>query len=268
MKRQKWFWPIAPFVRSLKPHSAPDRGLLSALPILQLSNDVAFVDFIHMDAINDYDYVLTIVDGLTRFVKFLPCKSTISAENNLKNLLQEWIQHFGKPKEILSEYDVRFVQEKGFYQSSFRALGVEVYFGIPRHPQSNWVCERMNRAFIQTLRAMSMEMKTFEWPKLCPLVIWVINSQVPKQTGYSPSGLFLGRPACQFHVLPEHGAHPSVQNRLESQMLMQEQAIKRFEHSRNQSLMRRDKRRVQSSYKVKDFVLIHKTRWPQRGCSR
>jgi hypothetical protein len=47
-------------------------------------------------------------------------------------------------------------------------------------------------------------------------------------------------------------------------MLMQEQAIKRLEHLRNQSLMRRNKRRVQSSYKVNDFVLIHKTRWPQR----
>ena len=253
-----------PICLKSKPNSAPDRGLLSALPIPQLSNDMVFVDFIHMDAINNYDYVLTIVDGLTRFVKFVPCKSTISGENTLKIILQEWIQNFGKPKEILSDNDVRFVQEKGFYQSSFRALGVEVHFGIPRHPQSNGLCERMNRSFIQNLRAMSMEMKTLEWPKLCPLVSWVINSQVSTQTGYSPSELFLGRPAWQFHVLPEPGANPLVQNWLESQMLMQEQAIKRLEHLRNQSLMRRNKRRVQSSYKVNDFVPIHKIRWPQR----
>ena len=59
-----------------KPNTAQDRGLVGTLPIPQLSNDMIFVDFVQMDPYNNFDYVLTIVDGLTRFVKFVPCTKT------------------------------------------------------------------------------------------------------------------------------------------------------------------------------------------------
>ena len=41
---------------------------LAALPIPQLSNDILYIDFVSMDEFNNQDYVLAIVDGLTRFV--------------------------------------------------------------------------------------------------------------------------------------------------------------------------------------------------------
>ena len=90
--------------------------------------------FSKMDEVNNFNYVLTIVDGLTRFVKFCPCKNTITGEGTLKVILTEWIQNSGKPQQILSDIDVRFAQQKGFYQSGFKALGVDINFGLPRHP--------------------------------------------------------------------------------------------------------------------------------------
>ena len=193
-----------------KPNSAPDRGLVASLPIPQLANDILYVDFVQMDPFNNLDYVLTIVDALTRFVKFLPCTKTISGESTMKLILQEWIQHYGKPMEIMSDNDIRFSQEKGFYQKAFSALGVKVNFCVPRHPQSNGLCERINRSFIQNMRVLSMELKTNNWPKLIPLVNFIMNSQITMTTGFSPHELFLGRPSWKFETQPEPGCGPLV----------------------------------------------------------
>ena len=246
-----------------KPNNAPERGLIGALPIPQVSNDIIFVDFIKMDDVNNFNYVLTIVDGLTRFVKFCPCKNTITGEGTLKVILTEWIQNFGKPQQILSDNDVRFAQQKGFYQSGFKALGVDINFGLLRHPQSNGLCERVNRPFLQNVRALSLEMNTMEWPKLCPLVSWIMNSQISSNTGYSPSELFLGKPSWKFQTFPEPATNPLVKNWLEEQMMLQEIAIKRLEKLRESGLKKRNKGRSKSSYQKNDYVLVHKDRWPQ-----
>ena len=247
-----------------KPNTAIDRGLVGNLPIPQLANDVIFVDFFQMDNFNNFDYVLTIVDGLTRFVKFVPCTKNITGEATLKLILREWIQNFGKPKEIFSDNDVRFAQEKGFYQSAFKMLGIDVHFSIPRHPQSNGLCERMNRSFLQNARALSMDLKTMDWPKLCPMVSWLLNSQVSGQTGYTPSELFLGRPSWKFSVMPEPCTNPCVKSWLEDQMSMQEEVCKRLEMMRDATNKRANKGRTRSSYSINDYVLIHKSRWPQK----
>ena len=251
-----------------KPNTQLDRGLVASLPIPQLSNDILYVDFIAMDAFNYHDYVLTIVDALTRFVMFIPCTKNISGEGTLKTILKEWISHFGKPREILSDNDVRFSQEKGFYQSAFKALGIDVHFGIPRHPQSNGLCERINRSFLQNCRAMSIDCKTMDWPKLCPFVAWTMNSQISSSTGFSPSELFLGRPSWKFTKVPEPCSNPTVESWLEDQLILQESASKRLAHLREVSLRRNNKGRTRSHYKIGEYVLVHKNRWPQKKISK
>ena len=146
-----------------KPNTAKDRGLVGALPIPQLSNDILYHDFVAMDEFNNQDYVLAIVDGPTRFVQYIPCHKSITGEKTLKLILKEWIQKFDKPTEPLSDNDVRFQQEKGFYQSAFRSLGIDVPFSIPRHPGSNGLCVRENRSLIQNMRCLALELKTKEW---------------------------------------------------------------------------------------------------------
>ena len=247
-----------------KPNTQTDRGLVAALPIPQLVNDILFVDFIAMDPFNFHDYVLTIVDSLSRFVMFIPCTKNITGEGTLKLIFKEWISHFGKPREILSDNDVRFSQEKGFYQSAFKAIGVHVHFGVPRHPQSNGLCERVNRSFLQNCRALSLDYKTMDWPKLCPMVAWIMNSQLSSSTGFSPCELFLGRPSWKFTKVPEPCSNPTVDTWLQDQLLLQESASKRLAHIRAVALNRRNKGRVRSHFKVGEYVLVHKSRWPQK----
>jgi hypothetical protein len=72
-----------------KPNNQGDRGLISCLPIPQMSNELLYIYSISMDQFNGIDYVLTIVDALSRFVRFIPCKKNITGEGTLKLILQE-----------------------------------------------------------------------------------------------------------------------------------------------------------------------------------
>ena len=164
----------------------------------------------------------------------------------------------------MSDNDVRFSREQSFYQKVFRSLGIEVKFSVPRHPQSNGLCERTNRAFLQNRRAMTMEMRSMDWPKLTPVVTWLMNSQISPRTGYSPMELFLGRPSWKMELLPEPDLTPSMQTFLKDHLEMQERAEQRLKTLRESIHQRRNKGRVQPQFSVGDYVLIHHSRWPQR----
>ena len=80
-----------------KPSSQVDRGTISHLPIPQIANDTIYVEFISMDPCQTehgptFNYVLTIVDSLTRFVQFVPCCKSITGEETLKVILNNWIR--------------------------------------------------------------------------------------------------------------------------------------------------------------------------------
>ena len=138
-------------------------------------------------------------------------------------------------------------------------MGVSIHFSIPRRPQSNGLCERVNGIFLENLRAMSHECETIDWPKLIPYVNWLMNSQKSNRTGFSPSELFLGRPSWKFTLVPEMTANPNVQSFLADQMKMQEKASKLLSHFRHVSNLHSNKGRTCSSYHPHDFVLVHKS---------
>jgi hypothetical protein len=246
------------------PSTEGDRGLLGCLPIPPLCNDTIFLDFVALDEYNSMDYVLGIVDGLSRFCLYLPCQKEITGEKVLKLVLKEWIQNFGRPNEILSDNDIRFKSSTGFYQEAMKMLGIKVSFSIPRRPQSNGLMERENRSFVQTLRCLVHETGEKNWPKLLPMVNFVMNSQISGSTGVSPSELFQGRSPWKFESVGEPCENPSVENWLMEQLLLQEKACVRLKHLRSLAMKRKNKVRTVAKYEVGQFVLVHKSRWPQR----
>ena len=204
-----------------KPNRVTDRGEVSSLPIPLICNDILYIDFVQLDMYNNMDYVLTVVDSLSHFAQFFPCQKGITGEGVLKLLLERWISIFGKPNAIHSDNDVRFKSEKSFLQSAFRALGVQTHFSIPRHPRSNGLCENVNKAFLQNLRALSLTCKTNNWPQLVPYCTFLMNSQISPQVGISPHELFLGRPSFCLELVPEPNLNPEVQTWLTKQLLVQ-----------------------------------------------
>ena len=105
-----------------KPNTQADRGLVGALPIPSMVNDVLYVDFTSMDEYAGHDYVMTIIDGLSRFAQCVPCRKKLDGEGALHIIWQHWIQRYGKPREIFSDNDVHFSSRMGFWQSVLNIL--------------------------------------------------------------------------------------------------------------------------------------------------
>ena len=101
-------------------------------------------------------------------------------------------------------------------------------------------------------------------PPLVPLLTYVMNSQVSKKTGFSPSELFLGRPSFKFDFIPDPEISPSVKDWMETQILAQEKACHLLEKKRASSLRRQNKTRKVHQYIVNDYVLVHKNRFSQQ----
>ena len=141
----------------------------------QLVNETLYVDFIQVDEYQNFDYVMTIVDGLSRFVRFFPCKKSITGEKAFRLLFEQWIQVYGKPNEVVSDNDVRFTSQTGFWRSCLDALNLKVTFVQPRHPQSNGLCERTNRKFLQNARVLMAQQKSKDWLRLVPFITWIAN---------------------------------------------------------------------------------------------
>ena len=172
--------------------------------------------------------------------------------------------HYDRPRTIMSDKDVRFSQQEGFYQKVFRSFGINVKFSVPRHQQSNGLCERTNCAFLQNLRALTLERKSMDWPKLTPIVSWLMNSQVNPKTSYTPSELFLGRPSWKGEIIPEPESTPTVANFLETQMQIQEAVMKRLQKLRATSNKNLNRGRSNATFFVDDYVLVSRYRWPQK----
>ena len=247
-----------------KPSTQNDRGLLGCLPIPPLCNDIIYLDFVALDEFNNFDYALGIVDGLSRFCLYLPCHKEITGEKVLRMIMKEWVEKFGRPNEVLSDNDVRFKSSIGFYQEAMKMLGIKVSFSLPRHPSSNGLMERENRSFVQTLRCLVQETGTKDWPKLLPYINFVLNSQISSVTGMSPSELFHGRLPWKFQSVSEPCDNPSVESWLMEQLFLQEKACLRLKHLRSLALQRKNRVRKPATYKIGEFVLVHKSRWPQR----
>ena len=137
-----------------KPNSVEDRGIIGSLPIPQLVNEIVYVDFIQVDEYNNFDYLFVMVDGLSRFTRIFPCRKKIDGEHVLKMVFENWIQVYGRMKEVYSDNDIRFVSESGWWQSVFRAMNIKVSFATPRRPQANSICERANRSILQNMRCL------------------------------------------------------------------------------------------------------------------
>ena len=247
-----------------KPNRSTDRGEISSLSIPQICNDLVYIDFIQMDPYNNFDYILTIVDALSRFVQFIPCQKGITGEGTLKLILERWISVFGKPNTIHSDNDVRFKNPKGFYQSIFRALSVDVHFSIPRHPASNGLCENVNKSFLQNMRSLSLSLKTNNWPQLVAYCTWLMNSQISPLTNQCPSEMFLGKPAWKTELISEPNTNPSTQEWIMQQILSQEKASQRLQKLRESTLKYANRKRVPSTFQENDYVLVNNRRWPQK----
>jgi hypothetical protein len=134
--------------------------------------------------------VLTIVDRLTKFVRFIPTTKGAGADPIASLVRKEWFRTFGLPRSIVSDRDRRFLSK--FWRALFSALGTDLKFSTAFHPQTDGQSERANRTLEEYLRHF-VSPRQDDWDDWLDLAEYAINDSVNPATGYSPFFLCFGQ---------------------------------------------------------------------------
>ncbi|XP_068246894.1 uncharacterized protein [Palaemon carinicauda] len=130
------------------------------------------------------EYVLTIIDRLTRYPEAIPLKSQ-KARVIAKHLIN-YFSRFGLPKTIQSDRGTNFLSKLLLQQ--FKNFGIEHKPSTPYHPESQGIVER----FHQTLKAMIRKMcneKVGLWEEYLPYLLFAVRSIPNESTNFAPFNL-------------------------------------------------------------------------------
>ncbi|GBG62156.1 hypothetical protein CBR_g29355 [Chara braunii] len=100
----------------------------------------------------DVDGILTVVDRLTKFTMFLPCRDHAKAPELVEVLYAGWIRTKGYPKEIVCDRDTWFMSD--FWLALIKRWGSSLKPNSARHPQTNGQTERAHQTTQVLLRTL------------------------------------------------------------------------------------------------------------------
>ena len=180
-----------------KQSDSRDQGLVSSLPIPYYANSLLYVDFIHgLPKFGGYDSCLVVTCGPTRFTCAFPCNKKITGDQTVKMLVDQWFEHYGAPKEVYSDQDVRIRSDTRWYRRVLDAPNVHVCTGVPYTHTSHPLCDRQNRVLEQNLRILMKQVRTKDWVRLLLWAVLTMNSQGSSSTGYIPQCTVLWGASC------------------------------------------------------------------------
>ena len=129
------------------------------------------------------DAIYVCVDRLTKMARFIPTKTTITAEGTARLFYQHVWKHHGLPTDIVSDRGPQFVAK--FTCQLLKCLGVEGNRSTTFHPQSDGQMERVNQTLEQYLR-IYCDYHQDDWAQLLPLAEFVYNNTQNSSTRVSP----------------------------------------------------------------------------------
>ena len=103
------------------------------------------------------DIIITIVDGLTKYVKFISCRTDMDAKQLAYIQAKEVYTDHGVPKKIVSDRDKLFIAK--FIEGINKALGTEGAKLTAFYLQTDGQTERINQTLKQYLRIYASENK-------------------------------------------------------------------------------------------------------------
>jgi hypothetical protein len=151
---------------------------------------------------NGYDAILVVIDRLTKYVHYLPCKTNDTTEKLAQLFFERVLVHWGIPEDIVSDRDNRF-SCGNFIKQVWSLFGVHQSPSTSYHPQSDGQTERMNRVFHEYIRAYIAETHT-NWDTHIYTAQFAVNNSISEATGCTPSFLTFG-----FHPRTPHSAQLS-----------------------------------------------------------
>ncbi|GBG92584.1 hypothetical protein CBR_g56097 [Chara braunii] len=137
------------------------------------------------------DGILTVVDRLTKYAMFLPCRYHAKAPELAEVLYTGWIRSKGYPKEIVCARDTRFLSD--FWVALVKRWGSSLKPSSAHHPQTDGQTERAHQTAQVLLRTL-IRPDQFDWVERLPDVELAYNSSIHPAIGMSPFEFEHGSP--------------------------------------------------------------------------
>ncbi|GBG83543.1 hypothetical protein CBR_g37259 [Chara braunii] len=137
------------------------------------------------------DGILPVVDRLTKFAMFSPCRYHAKALELAEVLYAGWIRTKGYPKEIVWDRDTRFMSD--FWLALIKRWGSSLKPNSARHPQTDGQTERVHQTAQVLLRTL-IRPDQKDWVEQLPDVELAYNSFIHPTIGVSPFEFEHGSP--------------------------------------------------------------------------
>ncbi|GBG84464.1 hypothetical protein CBR_g38748 [Chara braunii] len=136
-----------------------------------------------------HDGILTVVDRLSKYARFLPCKYYSTAPELARLLHTGWICGHGVPEDIVSDRDTRFMST--FWTSLMQESGTTMKPSSARHPQTDEQMEQAHQTAQMMLRTL-IRPDQKDWVDRLPDIEFGYNTSVHPAIGVTPFGLHHG----------------------------------------------------------------------------
>ena len=156
---------------------------------------------------NSYNFILIIIDQLTKMVHYKPVKVIIDTPGLAKVIIDMVIQYHDLPNSIVTDKSSVFTSK--FWSLLCYFLGVKRRLSTTFHPQTNGQTERQNSLIEAYLRAF-VNLKQNDWARLLPMEEFTYNNTRNANTGHMPFEL-----NCGYHprVLYKEDVDPRFQSK-------------------------------------------------------
>lgn len=206
-----------------------------------------------------YNYILTVVDGFTKFVWIFPVK-TVTAKESIEKM--EMLQQtFGNPNRIISDRGTAFTSKE--FEEYCDREGIQhtkITTGVPR---GNGQVERIHRTIISVLTKMTIEEPT-HWYKHTSKLQRALNSTFQRSIGTTPFELLTGVKMRQkedlqlIQMVENEYVSTFMAEREEARNRAKEQILKVQEENKRGY---NNKRKSGTEYKIGDLVAIKRTQF-------
>jgi transposase InsO family protein len=157
----------------LRPLAAPDRAW----------KDIS-MDFItHLPESHGYDAILVVVDRLTKFRHYIPCKGTCDAEEAARLFRDHIWRYHGLPETIVSDRGTQFIS--AFWTHLNKILRTRSLLSTAHQPQTDGQTERINSILEQYLRAYISYLQD-DWAEWLATAEFAGNCTRSETTNLSP----------------------------------------------------------------------------------
>lgn len=245
---------------------------MPALPLRMLTPPKRPFGRIHIDYLSvkttpshNFDAILTVVDGFSKFAIFVPARKTDSALIVARLLILEVFAIFGHPTDVVSDNGAPMIQDA--IPLLLKWIGARSLTTTPKHPQANGQAERANQTILKMLQGLVKRAQE-QWPFYLKLAQLEYNCSYTRAHRQSPFEVVFGFPPPKHVDLGLMGELIHEDSALSDVILDYRSVIRKAaaealdDHQTEVAARYNEKHKAQDPpYRAGDYVLVHKDRW-------